>query len=54
MIESWDAWIDHAADVHRRDGQSGYRISEQKVLGKRKRGGREDGVPGAEKQIRLN
>ncbi len=54
MIESWDAWMDHAADMYGRDGQTGHGISEQKVLGKRKRGGCKDAVLGAEKKIRLN
>ena len=40
--------MDHVAEVHGRDGQSGAEISEQRVLGKRKRGACKDGVPGTE------
>lgn len=37
-IEIRAVWMVHVAEVHERDGQSGVEISEQNVLGKRKRG----------------
>ncbi|KAK0710271.1 hypothetical protein B0T26DRAFT_434847 [Lasiosphaeria miniovina] len=39
VIESRAAWMDHAADVHKRDGHTMAKVPEQAgVLGKRKRG----------------
>jgi hypothetical protein len=52
--ENWAAWMDHVAKVHGRDGQTGAEFSGQTVLGKRKRGGREERVRGTEKHLRLN
>lgn len=53
-MENWAAWMDYVTEVHGRDGQSGAAVSEQRVLGKRKRGGCKDRVSGTEKHPRLN